>query len=120
MQHPVHISEHEQNRSEQMALLKFRSKQDFKLAMRSYARVSKTAAYSGFIVFVVMSYFLHGALLTGSADNSAHLLALVVNIALTFVAYKLIHEFHPLRVTGAKYWQSCDQHKQQIKKLESL
>ena len=117
MQHIEHITKGETSRLEEIALLTFHSKQDFRLAMRSYARVNKTASYSGFIVFVVMSYFLHGALLTGHAENSAHLLALIVNIALTLITYKLIREFHPMRMTGAKYWQSCDERKKQIQKL---
>ena len=118
MQHPEHFNENELSRLEQIALLTFHCKQDLKFAMRSYARVNKVATIAGVIVFIVMSSFLHSALFTGGADISAHLLAFVVNTTLAIIVCKLIIEFHPLRITGAKYWHSCDERKKQIKKLE--
>ena len=101
-----------------IARLKSRSQQEFKLVLQSLDSVNKFSAYAALIVFSITSYFYHVVFLTANTGNSAHLLALATNTIIALIVYHLIKEFHPLRVSAIKYWQLCNKHKKQIKKLE--
>lgn len=90
---------------------------DLNLAMRSYARVTRIASYASFIVFVVMSYAMHSALITSETNVAAHFLAFVVNLAIAFITYKLVRELHPLRRLGAAHWNASNKIKYQINRL---
>lgn len=101
-----------------IARLKSRSQQEFKLALQSLDSVNKFSAYVALILFAITSYLYHAVLLTTNSGNSAHLLALATNTVIALIVYHLIKEFHPLRVSAIKYWQLCNKHKKQIRKLE--
>lgn len=90
---------------------------DIDLAMHAYARVKKAAGYTSFITLVLTSFTLHSLLLNSEMDIAAHLLAFVINLSLSFVAYKLVREFHPLRRRGAEHWQASKKTRYQISRM---
>jgi hypothetical protein len=92
--------EHEIEQLEQQRM------KDMNLAMHSYSRVTKVAGFAAFIVFVVMSLSMHSTLLISETNVAAHFLALIINLALVFITYKLVGEFHPLRRRGAEHWNA--------------
>ena len=119
MQQQTKISDNSNNRSdEEINRLKTRYRQDFKLATQANNRVEKMANFCGLIEFVTMSYFLHSGLLTSGTGITAHLLTVAANIFLSFICSELIREFHPSRITAASYWQSGEECKKQLRKLE--
>lgn len=103
---------------EAIAMLSFHSKQDYHFAIRSYTRVNKVAFHSAIIVFIVMSYFLHAALLGSSVDISTHVIAFILNSIIAIVTFIMVREFHPARANATLYWQSSMRYNKQIKILE--
>jgi hypothetical protein len=112
------LNNHETRYQEAISILKHHRKQNLNIATRSYDRINKAATHVAIVVFIMMSYFLHSALLGGSADTTTHIFALFLSSVVTLVAYLMIREFHPLRAIGAQYWQASNEYKRQIKTLE--
>lgn len=116
--HTATMQRSDQQPDDEIDALERRRMKDLNLAMHAYARTTKAATYASFIVFFVMSVSMHFALINSETNVAAHFLAFVINLALAFITFHLVREFHPLRRLGAEHWKASRKIRYKISRLK--
>lgn len=111
-------SSHKTRCLEAIAILNFHRQQNHNRAVNAIARANKVANTTALLVFAVMTYFLHAALLGGNEDITTHILAFILNIVIALVTTIMIRELHPAKANGLLYWETSIEYERQAKILE--